>query len=104
MNFYHITTPEIWGTFENKNYYEAESLHTEGFIHCSYWGQLEETLKLYYKGVSQVIVLEIEPDALISKLIIEKSRDGNLFPHIYGVINKAAIVKVEERILQNNIV
>lgn len=104
MNFYHITIPENWDKYQNENYYEAESLHTEGFIHGSYGEQLDQTLSLYYNGISKVILLEIEPSALTSKLIIEKSRDGNLFPHIYGVINKSAIVNVEERILQNDIV
>jgi uncharacterized protein (DUF952 family) len=104
MNFYHITTSQNWDKFQNDNYYEAESLHTEGFIHGSYLEQLDETLRLYYKGVHKVILIEIDPSALTSKLVIEKSRDGKLFPHIYGVINKSAIVKVEERILQNDIV
>lgn len=103
MNFYHITTPENWENFQNSDYYEAESLHTEGFIHGSYWEQLDETLSLYYNGVSKIILIEIDPSELTSKLVIEKSREGNLFPHIYGTINKSAIVKVEERLLQNEI-
>ena len=104
MNFYHITTPENWDKFQNKDYYEAESLHTEWFIHGSYWEQLDDTLRLYYKGISKVILIEIDPSELTSKLVIEKSREGNLFPHIYGAINKSAIVQVEERLLQNEIV
>ncbi len=45
------------------------------------------------------ILLEIDPSVLTSKLVIEPSRDGLLFPHIYGVINKSAIVHVEEKVL-----
>ena len=99
MNFYHITSPEVWEKFENFDYCESESLRTEGFIHCSYLEQVEPTLNLYFKGVDKVILLEIDPSVLTSKLVVEPSRDGLLFPHIYGVINKSAIVNVEERLI-----
>ena len=99
MNFYHITTPAVWDKFKNFDYCEAESLYTEGFIHCSYFEQVQPTLNLYFKGVDTVILLEIDPSVLDAKLVIEPSRNGLLFPHIYGVINKSAIVNVEERAL-----
>ena len=99
MHFYHITTPAVWEKFKDFDYCEAESLHTEGFIHCSYLEQVEPTLNLYFKGVDKVMLLEIDPSVLTSKMVIESSRDGLLFPHIYGVINKSAIVNVEERLI-----
>lgn len=99
MIFYHITTPENWAEFEDKDFYEAESLQTEGFIHASFAEQLEETLKIHYKNVAQVLLLTINSDLLTSKLVVEKSRNGEDFPHIYGAINKLAIMTIEERIL-----
>jgi len=97
--FYHITTPENWAEFEDKDFYEAESLQTEGFIHASFAEQLEETLKIHYKNVAQVLLLTINSDLLTSKLVVEKSRNGEDFPHIYGAINKSAVTAIEERIL-----
>jgi uncharacterized protein (DUF952 family) len=97
--FYHITTPEVWASFSDKDYCAAESLHTEGFIHCSYPEQLDETLALHFKGVEKVLLLEIDPSVLTSKLVVETSRSGKLFPHIYGVIKKAEITSVIERML-----
>ena len=99
MTFYHITTPEQWAKFRDKDFYEAESLQTEGFIHASFAEQLEETLKIHYKNVAQVLLLTIDSDLLTSKLVVEKSRGGEDFPHIYGAINKSAITSIEERIL-----
>lgn len=99
MNFYHITTIETWEKFSQHNFIEADSLHTEGFIHCSYTEQLEETLNLYFNGVEKVIILEIDPSLLLAGWIAEPSRNGLLFPHIYGVINKSAIIKVVEKVL-----
>jgi uncharacterized protein (DUF952 family) len=91
MNFYHITTPELWDKYKEQDFYEAASLHTEGFIHCSYSEQLHGTLEKYYTGVPHVLLLLIDPTLLTSKLVVEASRNGELFPHIYGSINKSAI-------------
>ena len=97
MTFYHITTPNEWAQFEGKDYYETASLQTEGFIHCSFEEHLEGTLNLYFKGVEKIILLTIDPSVLTSKLVVETSRDGQMFPHIYGPINKSAITSVDER-------
>ena len=97
MTFYHITTPAEWAQFEGKDYYETASLQTEGFIHCSFEEHLEGTLNLYFKGVEKIILLTIDPSVLTSKLVVETSRDGQMFPHIYGPINKSAITSVDER-------
>jgi uncharacterized protein (DUF952 family) len=97
MLIYHIVLPEVWGKFKDEYDYEAESLRTEGFIHCSYRSQLDEVLERYYKDARKVLILHINPHLLISELIAEPSTNREIYPHIYGKINKSAIVKVEER-------
>ncbi len=97
MKIYHIVTPEIWEKFKDKDFYAAESLKTENFIHCSFENQLETVLQRYYKGVRKVLILEIEPEKLIAKLVNETSTNGEIYPHIYGKINADAIVGIEER-------
>jgi uncharacterized protein (DUF952 family) len=99
MLIYHIVTPEIWEQFKDENDYRAESLQTEGFIHCSYRNQLEDVLERYYKNASRVIILHINPHLLTSELIAEVSTNREIYPHVYGVINKSSIVNVEERSL-----
>ncbi len=94
MIFYHITTPEQWDKYENDDFYAAESLYTEGFIHASFAEQVEKTLALHFKGIEKVWILTIDSTLLTNKLVIEASRDGELFPHIYGTINKTAIIKM----------
>ena len=96
MKIYHIVLPEIWETFKDEELYEAESLATEGFIHCSFESQLEGVLERYYQGVEKVLVMEIDADKLNSKLVIEPSTNDELYPHIYGKINKTAIVEIKE--------
>ena len=100
MLIYHIVTPEIWEKYKDEPEYEAESLQTEGFIHCSYRNQIEEVLERYYKNSPSVFVLHINPHLLTSELIAEPSTGGEIYPHIYGRINRSAIVDVEKRILR----
>jgi uncharacterized protein (DUF952 family) len=97
MLIYHIVTPEIWEKFKDEYEYEAASLAAEGFIHCSYKNQLEDVLQRYYKNAYKVLILSINPHFLKSELIAEPSTNGEIYPHIYGKINKSAIVAVEER-------
>jgi uncharacterized protein (DUF952 family) len=97
MIIYHSTTPAEWAKYENNDYYEAESLHSEGFIHASFAEQLDQTLRLYFKDVEKVLILKIDEMNLDAEIRVEKSRDGEFFPHIYGRVNKSAVVNVEER-------
>jgi uncharacterized protein (DUF952 family) len=97
MKIYHIVLPEVWGKFKDEELYEAESLATEGFIHCSFAEQLDGVLGRYYQGVNTVLVLEIETDKLTSKLVNEPSTNNEIYPHIYGKINTDAIVGIEEK-------
>lgn len=100
MIIYHIVTPENWEKFKDETAYEAESLETEGFIHCSYRNQLEGVLERYYKNQSKVTLLHINPHLLDAKLVAERSTGGDVYPHIYGKINRTAIVETEEKFLR----
>ena len=99
MFIYHIVLPEVWEKFKNKPSYQSESLVTEGFIHCSYPGQLEAVLKRYYSGVEKVLILKIDTEKLLSKLVKEPSTNNEMYPHIYGRLNHSAVVEVQERVI-----
>jgi uncharacterized protein (DUF952 family) len=101
MFIYHIVLPDVWERFKNRPSYQPESLTTEGFIHCSYPGQLEAVLKRYYRRVEKVLILKIDTEKLLAKLVKEPSTGGEMYPHIYGRLNHNAVVDVEERILNS---
>ena len=102
MFIYHIVLPAVWERFKNRPSYQPESLTTEGFIHCSYPSQLEVVLKRYYSGVDKVLILKIDTDKLLSKLVKEPSTNNEMYPHIYGRLNHSAVVDVEERVLSHD--
>lgn len=100
MFIYHVVLPAVWERFKTKPSYQPESLATEGFIHCSYQGQLEGVLERYYSGADRVLILKIDTDKLLSKLVKEPSTNNEAFPHIYGRLNHSAVVDVQERVLR----
>lgn len=90
MLIYHIVLPEVWAAFDTE-LYRAVSLETEGFIHCSFADQLDVVIARYYENESEVVVLEIESEKLMSRVITEPSTGSEIYPHIYGPINRDAI-------------
>jgi uncharacterized protein (DUF952 family) len=98
MRIYHIVPTGVWAA-HNGEFYEAGSLSTEGFIHCSFEEQLDGVIDRYYKNSGEITLLEIDPAKLSSKLVVEPSTGGENYPHIYGPINRSAIVGTEQRTL-----
>lgn len=96
MHIYHIVPAGAWNGLDGDSL-GAGSLETEGFIHCSFANQLDSVIKRYFGDVKEIVVLEIDADRLVSKLVVEPSTGGEDYPHIYGPINTDAIVRVERR-------
>ncbi len=96
MLIYHIVLPDAWAAFEC-DLYEASSLETEGFIHCSFAEQLDAVIGRYYAEATSVVILEIDSGRLMSRMIKETSTNREIYPHIYGPINRDAIVSVKVR-------
>lgn len=94
---YHIVDPAWWETFANKDYYESETLSQEKFIHLSILEQVNGTLVNFFKGSNRLFLLHIDASKLISNLVYEDLFDtGIAFPHLYGRLNKDAVVQVQE--------
>ena len=63
----------------------------DGYIHLSGEAQVAETAKRYFAGKDHLLLVAFAETAL-SRVKWEASRDGALFPHVYGPIDpKTAI-------------
>ena len=90
---YHITTQEQWEKARQAGVYEADSLATEGFIHCSTENQVAGVLDRYYKGQTGLVKLTIDRNKVNPPLIFELAGSINeVFPHIHGPLNLDAVV------------
>jgi len=95
MIIYHIATRTDWETAQVNGFYEAASLASEGFIHCSHEHQVSGVLERYYAGKTNLVKLVIDADKLNQRLQHDFSPTMNeSFPHIYGRINLEAVKEV----------
>lgn len=93
---YHVTTIAALEKAQSLGYYEAESLALEGFIHCSTKEQVNGVLERYFAGKTNLVKLVIDVNKLTNTLKYELAPSiGEEFPHVFGVINLAAIVEIE---------
>ena len=92
-NILHVTTPEAWRRGAGTPHYEAESLASEGFIHNCRPAQLRGVLGRHFAGHRALVLLVVDPARLTSEVREEESH-GETFPHVYGPIDRAAVVSV----------
>lgn len=92
---YHITTKAEWENALKKGKYEAATLESEGFMHCSTEDQVAGVLERYYKGKIGLVKLKIEKEKVERPLVFELAGSINeVFPHIHGELNLNAVVAV----------
>jgi uncharacterized protein (DUF952 family) len=66
----------------------------DGFIHLSALHQLAGTLAGHFKGQTELVLIELDAGALGEALRWERSRSGDLFPHLYAPLPTAAARRV----------
>jgi len=96
---FHLTYKDAWEAARPAGEYAAPSLAEEGFIHCS--KDIPQLLKVagrLYPGETGLLVLDVDLERLTSPLKNEPSRSGEIYPHIYGILNADAVVG--ERVLE----
>jgi uncharacterized protein (DUF952 family) len=94
MTIYKVLTADAWHAAHEAGVYEgSEHDQRDGFIHFSTAQQLAETLQKHFAGVSDLVLLYVREPA--EALRWEPSRDGALFPHLYGSLPVAAVERVE---------
>lgn len=89
----HITTRVAWETAVDA--YIPENFSTDGFIHCSTIEQVLIPANGIFRGQSDLILLCIDEEKVQAPVIYEDCYDtGRGYPHIYGPLNKDAIVRI----------
>ena len=92
---FHITSAATWNTAQASGAYAADSLATEGFIHCSEANQYCWVANQRFRGRQDLVLLHIDETRLQAPVQRENLEGGErLFPHIYGALNLDAVVHV----------
>ena len=92
----HITTRAQWQQAQRAGSYRADTLDTEGFIHCSTPAQVVRVANALFHAQAGLVLLCIAPEKLQAELRYESPAPGatELFPHLYGPLNLDAVVEV----------
>ncbi|GHN01236.1 hypothetical protein WSM22_27250 [Cytophagales bacterium WSM2-2] len=92
---YHITTSQDWESQKDKPDFLPADYHKEGFIHCCTSEQLAGVMERYFKGKTGLALLHLDESKLKAELKFEASTNDEEFPHLYGAINREAIIAVK---------
>ncbi len=66
----------------------------DGFIHFSTAAQAQETASKHFAGQEGLVIVGFDADELGEGLRWEPSRNGALFPHLYGVLDPSQAIDV----------
>lgn len=84
---FHIAQEVDWTAAQTTGEYQAPSLTTEGFIHCSEKHQVLEVAHRLFRDRTDLVLLEINPQLLDAELLYENCEGGEeQYPHVYGSI------------------
>lgn len=94
QTIYHIAESAAWDP--DAATYVADTLASEGFIHCSTADQVPGVAAAVFAGRSDLLLLSIDADAVADILVYEDLYDhGDDFPHVYGPIPISAITAAD---------
>lgn len=90
----HITPRQTWQQAQVSGSYRPESLDQEGFIHCSLPAQVTAVANERFAGQHGLMLLVIDAARVPAEIRYEDCYEtGQNFPHIYGPLPVAAVVR-----------
>src|SRR5215468_9687546 len=92
---YKIVAADLWQAAEGSGVFTGAGIDlNDGFIHLSTAAQARRTAQLYFAGQENLVLVAADGTRLGNALKYEASRDGDLFPHLYGSLPLTAVLWV----------
>jgi uncharacterized protein (DUF952 family) len=96
-SIYHMCRAAEWCAAERTGSYPGSSQDVaDGFIHFSTAAQIVASAARHRAGQGDLVLLAVDLAALGAALRWEKSRGGELFPHLYGALPCEAVRRVAQ--------
>jgi uncharacterized protein (DUF952 family) len=93
---YKICSMMLWREAERSGAFRgSDDDQRDGFIHFSTAAQVAETAAKHFSGQRDLLLIRVNANDLGERLKWEPSRGGVLFPHLYGELELAAVMKVD---------
>ncbi len=91
--FYKIIDAAAWAEAKTSGLFKGAAIDLkDGYIHLSTAAQARETARLHFAGIENLLLVAIDESVVARDLKWEASRGGQLFPHVYGVIDPTQIL------------
>jgi uncharacterized protein (DUF952 family) len=88
LRIFKILRVEDWNLAKHNGVYRGSAVDiSDGFIHFSAVNQVRETAARHFAGQNGLVLVGYESDSLGAELIWELSRNGQMFPHLYGLLD-----------------
>jgi uncharacterized protein (DUF952 family) len=90
----HLATAPAWDEAVRDGVYKADSLASEGFIHCSTTQQVIPVANRLFRNRRDLVLLQIDTAQVDAAVRYENLEGGTeLYPHIYGPLPVSAVVR-----------
>ena len=92
---YKICPASAWREAERQGVFRGSPVDiSDGFIHFSTASQVDETARKHFSGQAGLFLIAVDAEALGDALRWERSRNDELFPHLYGDLDLGAVTSV----------
>jgi uncharacterized protein (DUF952 family) len=92
---YHMCPAEAWEAAKQIGTYRGTvDDRRDGFIHFSTAEHIVESARRHRSGQGGLLLIAVEDVRLGCRLRWEPSRDGDLFPHLYGALDPAEAASI----------
>lgn len=95
VKIYKICLASAWREAEREGVYRGSADDArDGFIHFSTASQVVDTARKHFFGQRALFLVEVDGDVLGDALRWERSRNDELFPHLYGELDLGAVISI----------
>ena len=89
-----IVSAEDWTAIQATGGYDGSAVDLrDGYIHLSAPDQLAGTAAKHYAGRDDLMLLDVDLTPYGEAIVWEPSRGGALFPHLYGRLSAATVIR-----------
>jgi uncharacterized protein (DUF952 family) len=93
---YHMCPAEAWQqALAAGEYVGTADDRRDGFLHFSTAAQIAESARRHRAGQAGLVLVAVDADPLGKRVRWEKSRGGDLFPHLYGALLPQEAARIE---------
>ena len=94
---YKVVDADQWSAAQQQGEFRGAAIDLQdGYIHFSTATQVPETVSKHFAGQPNLLLVGVDPQKLGDALRWERSRGGELFPHLYANLSLNHVVSVTD--------